>query len=424
MSNEEKRTDGGKGSPFLGGLLRCSDSPTHDPNAPESLQWRIAVSSEKRAHPLRPAKKKPQKDKRHSTNRVAFFRYSHYDPCFKYFVEQVLNAEYLPLPPATRRTEEVGTQNSTDYVCTPFKHILGDFVDALELGANVVVQFGGPCRLGYYGELQESILREMGYDNFRMLNFSYGMDGNTALGWTRECLKQVNPDINVPKAALKLIPLARMVGMMDSAYDFYLANAGFEVEKGAFDRAWATYMDDMSAVTDEAGIQEAHARGMERMRSIPLNKPENPIRIGIVGEVFTAVDARSNLGLDKKLLAMGVELHRMINLTNRFVRYNEPNLRQSAKDYISYDMGPTSTMTIVAAKKYAEEGFDGLVHAKSAGCTPEIDCEPVLMRIAEDYSIPILYLTYDAQTSDTGLDTRLEAFYDMLAMKKQRGAWR
>ena len=28
--------------------------------------------------------------------------------------------------------------------------------------------------------------------------------------------------------------------------------------------------------------------------------------------------------------------------------------------------------------------------------------------------------TYDSQTSDTGLDTRLEAFYDMLSMKKEK----
>jgi len=40
--------------------------------------------------------------------------------------------------------------------------------------------------------------------------------------------------------------------------------------------------------------------------------------------------------------------------------------------------------------------------------------------VSEDYSVPVLYLTYDSQTSDTGLDTRLEAFYDMLSMKKEK----
>ena len=136
--------------------------------------------------------------------------------------------------------------------------------------------------------------------------------------------------------------------------------------------------------------------------------------------MFTAIDERSNLFLDHKLISMGVEVHRMMNLTNRYIRYNEPNLRVSAGDYVAYDMGPTSTLTIVAAKRYAEEGFDGIIHAKSAGCTPEIDCVPVLQSISEDFRVPILYLTYDSQTSDTGLDTRLEAFYDMLAMKKEK----
>ena len=38
--------------------------------------------------------------------------------------------------------------------------------------------------------------------------------------------------------------------------------------------------------------------------------------------MFTAIDERSNLGLDHKLVAMGVEVHRMLNFTNRYLRYN------------------------------------------------------------------------------------------------------
>lgn len=111
----------------------------------------------------------------------------------------------------------------------------------------------------------------------------------------------------------------------------------------------------------------------------------------------------------------------MLNFSNRYTRYNEPNLRRGVSEYVTYDMGPTSTLTIAAAKKYAELGFDGIIHAKCAGCTPEIDCIPVLRRVSEDYKIPILYLTYDTETSDTGLMTRLEAFYDMLDMQHKRG---
>ena len=45
---------------------------------------------------------------------------------------------------------------------------------------------------------------------------------------------------------------------------------------------------------------------------------------------------------------------------------------------------------------------------------------PVLQRLRRDYHIPVLFLTFDTQTSDACLDTRLEAFYDMIAMRKVR----
>ena len=44
-------------------------------------------------------------------------------------------------------------------------------------------------------------------------------------------------------------------------------------------------------------------------------------------------------------------------------------------------------MTIAAAKSYAEKGFDGIVHLKSSGCTPEIDVMPVLQRISKNIEV-------------------------------------
>lgn len=390
----------------------------------DGVRSKIAIDTET-SHPFRliadksreKRQRKALKKNRHKPTKVAFFRYGYYEPAFRFFTERVLDAEFLPLPVATKQTIELGERLSTDYVCTPFKHILGDFIDALDQGANVLVQFGGPCRLGYYGELQESILRDAGYD-FVMLNFSEHNDQGP-IGWAKDCLKKVNPDINIPHAVVQLAATANMATKLDAARDYYLANAGFETERGSFKRTWDSYVDDLNVASCNDDVNKAYNRCMDTMRNLPIDKPANPIRIGIVGELFTAFDERSNLDLDEKLLKMRVELHRHLNLTHRFIHYNEPNMRVSAGEYLLYDMGPTSTMTIAAARRYAERGYDGIIHAKSAGCTPEIDCEPVLQRISADFHIPVLYLTYDAQTSDTGLDTRLEAFYDMLAMKKE-----
>lgn len=361
-------------------------------------------------------KKRFRKD-RHKAKKVAVFRYAYYAPAFKYFAEQVLDCDYLPLPNATRRTMELGIQNSADDVCAPFKHMMGDWMEALESGADVLVQVGGPCRLGFYGEMQEEILRSLGYD-FTMLNFAHGIERGY-VGWAKEVMQTVNPDIDIPYGVKQLLACGSMMMKLDAARDIYMANAGFEQKRGAYRRAWNGLLDAFSLCETSKEIDAAYATYLEETRAIALAKPDRPIRIGIIGEMYTAIDMDSNLELDEKLMGMGVEVHRMLNFTNRYTRYNEPNLRRGVAEYMAYDMGPTTTLTIAAAKRYAEEGFDGLVHAKCTGCTPEIDAIPVIRRVSEDYRIPVLYLTYDTETSDTGLMTRLEAFYDMLAMKKE-----
>jgi len=59
----------------------------------------------------------------------------------------------------------------------PFKYNLGNYLEALENGANFLVQAGGGCRFGYYGEIQEQILRDIGYD-FEFINILNADDMN------------------------------------------------------------------------------------------------------------------------------------------------------------------------------------------------------------------------------------------------------
>ena len=111
----------------------------------------------------------------------------------------------------------------------------------------------------------------------------------------------------------------------------------------------------------------------------------------------------------------------IIGGSGQFLQYSggQKNMHVKIEDLCRYEMGPTSTANIWYARECAERGFDGIIHIKSAACTPEIDVMPVLQNISADYKIPVLYLTYDAQTSDVGLMTRLEAFYDMIDMRKK-----
>jgi predicted nucleotide-binding protein (sugar kinase/HSP70/actin superfamily) len=50
---------------------------------------------------------------------------------------------------------------------------------------------------------------------------------------------------------------------------------------------------------------------------------------------------------------------------------------------------------------------------------PESTVAPVLDAISEDYSLPVLRLVFDEHSGEAGVDTRLEAFVDILKRKKK-----
>src|SRR5690349_2707420 len=97
-----------------------------------------------------------------NTRRVCFPLLGNY-----YIAEKTLGSlvgeEVMMPPPMTKKTLETGAKHSPEASCIPFKYMLGNFIEALEAGANVLVQIGGGCRLGCYGEVHRAILQALGY---------------------------------------------------------------------------------------------------------------------------------------------------------------------------------------------------------------------------------------------------------------------
>jgi predicted nucleotide-binding protein (sugar kinase/HSP70/actin superfamily) len=349
--------------------------------------------------------------------KVAFPMMARYNYAIRYLVEQGLDVTYVHQPKMTRRTIEMGSRYSPDSVCTPFKTTLGSMIEALEAGADTILMTFGLCRLGYYGELQEMILRDLGYQ-FEFVNLS---EYNT--GKKKDyikAIKRINPKFNVAKLTAAALEVVKMAEYIDRMEEEYYKSCGFEVEKGSCKRIFQQFCDSMETANTKSEVEDAYRKAKTGFGMVELDKPAEPLRVGIIGEYYTIMDEFSNLKLEQMLADMGVEVYRWMNFSNRNIHYSgEKNMNIRIRDLCTYEMGPTSTANIWCAKDYAQRGFDGLVHVKSAGCTPETDIMPVLQNISKDYKIPILYLTYDSQTSDTGLVTRVEAFYDMLQMRKQ-----
>ena len=66
-----------------------------------------------------------------------------------------------------------------------------------------------------------------------------------------------------------------------------------------------------------------------------------------------------------------------------------------------------------------EKSNDGIIHIKSSFCTPEIGSMSIINKICHEYDVPVMFFSFDANTSRVGLQTRLEAFNDMIKIRKK-----
>lgn len=350
-----------------------------------------------------------------SKAKVNFPRLGSYNVAIEHIIKNGLECEYIYAPPTTKKTLEIGAKYSPDFVCTPFKYNLGGYIEAIENGADTLIQIGGTCRLGYYGELHEQILKDLGY-KIKFVNMANANFSNPLTFYDE--FKKINPHMNIKKVARATVLAIKMVEVIDKVEDFIRKNVGFEVVDGSFDKLHKEFLEDLRDISDKKELSYVFKLYMRKFKKLEVNKPKNPLKVGIVGEYYTIMDEYSNHYMEKELAKRGIVVERWMNISNSIVHNPINEVKQSIKKYAKYDMGATSMYTIKKAIDYAKDGFDGIIHVKSFGCTPEIDTMPVLQRVSEDYKIPIIYFSFDTQTSDVGINTRVEAFYDMIMMRK------
>lgn len=350
--------------------------------------------------------------------KVSFPHFANYCVPVEYLVTRGLQMEYIAPPPMTRKTLELGSRYSPDYACAPFKLHLGCYLEAIERGADTLIQVTGACRLGYYGELHEQILKDLGHDvtflNLARVNRRHPKTFLTALSELS--------DTSLPGLADTMVATLRMVDYMDTAEDYIRRHVGFEAEEGSLDAVYAESLRGMLLAEDTKEMKYLAKNHMKRLKAVPAPQPKNALRVGIVGEYYSIMDPFSNHYIERELGKKGVVVERWMNVTNSLFHYNEKEMLKKIRGYAQYNMGATAMSTIERAQKFAKRGYDGIIHIKSFGCTPEMDAMPVLQNISRDYKIPILYFSFDAQTADTGIHTRLEAFYDMITMRKGQKA--
>lgn len=329
------------------------------------------------------------------------------------------NVTVIKAPKITSKTIELGTKYSPEFICTPFKYTLGTMLECLEKKADILIQMGGGCRYGYYAELQEKILKDLGY-NCQIINLV--TEGVTKPKRINKLLKKIDPKYSKIKALYYSFITFKMVKYMDKIDNYIRENIGFELKKGSFENLKNEMLFSFSQIKNYRDLNKTYKKYLNKFKQIKIHKPDNCLKIGIIGELYTIMEPFANYYLEKQLAKHQIEIKRFTNvhylLFEKAKKY--PKYQKYSKEYFTYSMGADASDNIARCKYLCENNYDGIIHIKSSFCTPEIGAMPVINKIANNYNKPVLFFSFDSATSETGIQTRLEAFYDMLEMRKNK----
>lgn len=336
----------------------------------------------------------------------------------QYLLKHLTPYKVMSAPPITKKTIELGTKYSPDFVCIPFKYNLGNFIEALDNGATILMQAGGGCRYGYYAEVQEQILKDLGY-HFEFYNLTG--DDHFTFRYLYKVFKKLNPKLHLFSFIHYFLMALLMIYFMDKIDEYIRSNIGFEIKKNSFDHLKKKMLQDFTKTKNPFSLFLKYRRYKKQFKQLPIHKPKNCLKVGVIGELYTSMEPFASYFLEKQLASMNIEVKRFTNVTYLLItkKLQTKKLLRQVKKYCKYTIGADGMDNVARAKLLAEAGFDGLIHIKPFGCTPEIGAIPILQRVSQDYKIPIIFFSFDNQTSTEGMKTRLEAFYDMLKMRKE-----
>jgi len=328
------------------------------------------------------------------------------------------------IPPKTsKKTLTIGSRYSPEFACLPLKVTLGNLMEALEKGADTILMLAasGPCRFGYYASLQNLILKNLDYE-YEFITLDYNMPNNLR---KLKRLAQGKNWFQIGEAFrfgfLKLLTLEKIEILSHRIRPY-------EIKKGSATRAYEEASRIIKKAFSFKKLRQAKREATSLLRKVSQDRTRHPLKVGVVGEVYTVLEPYANLEIETKLGEMGCEVHRpvwatkyMISMLPIFNRWGpRRKYRKAAKPYLKQEAGGECIVSIGGTVLYAKRGFDGIVHIAPFTCLPEIVAQGILSKVKKDLGIPILTLILDEHTAQAGFITRLEAFVDLLERRQAR----
>jgi predicted nucleotide-binding protein (sugar kinase/HSP70/actin superfamily) len=314
---------------------------------------------------------------------------------------------------------------SPEFACIPFKVLMGTYLQVAEQGADVIITSGGcgPCRAGLYWVMHQKLLEEIGLST-KIIGFEEPQNGYldfyNKINYVRKAggasYRHFWQVLKTGWEKIKALDDLEIKSYHVRPYEAKLGDTGRALEQG---------LVLIDQANDLIQLENARQEALQILEEGPRAEGRDPLKVGIIGEIYVLLEPAINHYMQKMQGEMGVIAERSIYLSayarENILTQGEQDIRAAARPYLNEScIGGHGTNSIGETVLYAHHGFDGVIQLAPFSCIPEIVARSILPRVSREKDIPVLTFFLDEQTSKAGVETRLEAFIDLLEKRREK----
>jgi predicted nucleotide-binding protein (sugar kinase/HSP70/actin superfamily) len=329
-------------------------------------------------------------------------------------------------PPLSSRTVALGARYSPEFICTPYKYLLGNMLEMLEAGADTLLYVDGPelCRNSAYTQMLVDVLRDLGHK----FTFVTTAVLDEKIVGVAKFLRQFSPEVAWRDIVREIrLALAKM-SMLDEVEKLVQYVRPRETTQGTVDKHWEEAQRRIDEAADQEALKRARADSLRKINGVLMDPALRPVTIGTTGEYYAVLEPFFNLDLERELGKLGAEVRRTLMMSDWALGMlilealgfpRKPHIDRAAKPYLRWDVAGEGWVTVGQTVLQAQKGIDGMVETLPFTCIPEITALNILPRISRDFNLPIISFIFDEQSGRAGMKTRLEAFVDLLYRRRE-----
>ena len=362
--------------------------------------------------------------------RVSFSRMGWSYIFFKGLFHDLPGIEVVEPPLVNTEIVSEGIKNSPEFVCFPFKVILGEMINLYrnyDVKDFMMIFDHGPCRAGMYAVVQKRIMKSMGFKDVGM--FYLSQDDLRNLEWLRvfRDLEKITgrkfDDYKILRNTFLFLVKAYYVERISHIEGLVRCR---EKNKAMTTKVVHTLMNLLDNENNLMKLSNFDRTIDENFRKIPIDKEMEPLRVCYTGEIQVMLEKWVNYDLMGELGVMGIEVHKQYDVFD-WVMYKldaskrRRRLELVARKYIPMDIGGEAVWNMGSYLESQEKGFDGFVHIFPFTCMPEISLMGMLEaeKNMDKFYMPHIHFSLDGSSGFEVLRTRIEAFHDLMVGNKE-----